>query len=382
MIFSFGAKNYFSFREGMNISFQLNSKVPFYVSKGLKASTVLGLKGANASGKTNILKCLTFLGDFITSSFDNEESEGISFDTFFETEEPSEFFIDFEANGTRYIYELTATPNEVITETIYKKVTRKTPLITRTGNEIKQRVSELEELDIIQLKKNASITSSAHKYKFKSPNIDLKNIVDFFVNFTGNVYPNGIIESRFTRDTASYRYYLNPEAFEFAKAIIRKSDLGIMDIEIHENKTPDGKKTYIPIFLHGNDPNSRWLTSWDESSGTLALYNKLWAYWEVIESGGVLIMDEFDINCHNMLLPRIIDLFQNEETNKNNAQFIFTAHSTEIIDYLGKYRTILVNKENGESYCYRLDEIKGDLIRNDRSIAALYREGKIGGVPR
>jgi len=41
-----------------------------------------------------------------------------------------------------------------------------------------------------------------------------------------------------------------------------------------------------------------------------------------------------------------------------------------------------VNKDENKSYSYRLDEIPGDMIRNDRPIEPIYRSGKIGGVPR
>ena len=82
-----------------------------------------------------------------------------------------------------------------------------------------------------------------------------------------------------------------------------------------------------------------------------------------------------------MILPLIVDLFTNKEINKHNAQFIFTAHNTEIIDVLGKYRTILVNKEDNVSYCYRLDEIPGNMVRNGRPITPLYLHKKLGGVP-
>lgn len=56
------------------------------------------------------------------------------------------------------------------------------------------------------------------------------------------------------------------------------------------------------------------------------------------------------------------------------------------MDYLGKYRTILVNKENLESYCYRLDEmpegfIPNSHLRGDRKISSLYLKKKLGGVP-
>jgi len=49
---------------------------------------------------------------------------------------------------------------------------------------------------------------------------------------------------------------------------------------------------------------------------------------------------------------------------------------------MGKYRTFLVNKTDNESFGYRLDEIPGEMLRNDRSITPIYNAGKIGGIPR
>ena len=56
------------------------------------------------------------------------------------------------------------------------------------------------------------------------------------------------------------------------------------------------------------------------------------------------------------------------------------------MDYLGKYRTILVDKKNLESYCYRLDEmpatlVPGTIVRSDRKLSGLYLKKKLGGVP-
>jgi hypothetical protein len=42
----------------------------------------------------------------------------------------------------------------------------------------------------------------------------------------------------------------------------------------------------------------------------------------------------------------------------------------------------VVNKEKSESYTFRLDEIPGDILRNDRPIRAIYDAGKVSGVPR
>lgn len=384
MIYSFGASNLNSFKDGFQVSFELTSKVPKSISKGRKTSNVIGIKGANASGKTNILKALSFISDIATESFSLKPDETLGFSPHFNSKKNSLFYIDLDAEGIRYIYELTANNNEIVRERIYKKISRKTLLIERLGTKIISRVSELSELDIIELRSNASIISTALQYKFKTPLTDLQNISKQLGLVRGNVFSFGVNEDPifFKVDTVSAWYHRNPEALEFANKLIKAADLGIIDVRVHERTEEDGKKKYIPLFLHSTQESEHWLTSFEQSSGTISLYRRLWVYWFVLKQGGTLVLDEFDVNCHPMLLPGLIDLFDNPEVNPKGAQFIFTAQNSEILDTLGKYRVVLVNKENGESYCYRLDEIQGDLIRNDRPISPIYREGKIGGTPK
>jgi hypothetical protein len=75
-------------------------------------------------------------------------------------------------------------------------------------------------------------------------------------------------------------------------------------------------------------------------------------------------------------------LFINPEHNPKNAQLLISTHDDAILDLLGKYRTVLVNKEDNESYAYRLDELPGELVRNYRSITSAYNKGRLGGVPK
>lgn len=386
MIYSFGASNYFSFKEGMEISFELSAKTPKLVSHGRKVSTVLGVKGANASGKTNVLKAIEFIAEFLTSSFENKEGDGLGFKNYFNNDRVSEFYVDFEIDSVRYSYELTAKPQMVVREAIYKKLQRKTLLVERKANRIVKRLSEFSAIDMVELKSNASLVSTILMYKLKGVTAEFSKIAKLFSNLTGNMTNVGVVpdEHLFDRDSVSKFYHENQEALNFAKKIIIDSDLGIRDVVIQRRENPAGEEVYFPLFSHqaGDSSENFFLTSRDESSGTMALYRRLGIYFCILKSGGLLVMDEFDQNCHPMLLPQLIDLFQDPSKNEKGAQFIFTAHNSEIIDFLGKYRIILVSKELGESFCYRLDEIPGDLVRNDRSIAALYREGKIGGIPK
>ncbi|MFI8608017.1 ATP/GTP-binding protein [Pseudomonas sp. NPDC077649] len=384
MIYSFGASNLNSFKDGFQVSFELGSKVPKSISRGKKLSNVVGIKGANASGKTNILKALSLIVDVAVDSFSLKPNENLGFSSHFRSDKNSNFYIDLEAGGVRYTYELTANNSRIVREKIYKKLSRKTLILDRHEDKIVSRTQEFSELDIIEIRSNASIISTAAQYKFKTPLTDLTNIHTQLSHVRGNVFSFGVNEnpSMFKIDSVSKLYYHTPEALSFAIKQIREADLGIVNIEVSERTDESGNKIYFPLFLHKTENLTHWLTIFDQSSGTVSLYKRLWVYWYVLKVGGTLILDEFDANCHPMLLPNLIDLFDDPETNPHGAQFIFTAQNSEILDTLGKYRTILVNKEQGESYCYRLDEIPGDLIRNDRPISPLYRDGKIGGVPK
>jgi len=64
MILSYGAKNFFCFKEWVEISFELGSSISKELSNGENASLALCLKGNNSSGKTNGLKILSFLSYF------------------------------------------------------------------------------------------------------------------------------------------------------------------------------------------------------------------------------------------------------------------------------------------------------------------------------
>lgn len=118
-----------------------------------------------------------------------------------------------------------------------------------------------------------------------------------------------------------------------------------------------------------------------ESSGTRLLYTQLALFKQVLDTGGVLLLDEFDNNLHPELLGWLIDLFFDSEHNPHHAQIIFSSHNTTVMDRLTKYRVVVVNKEENESFLYRLDELPGSLLRNDRSVETIYKSGKLGGVP-
>lgn len=378
MLLKYGAKNFACFLEGIEISLELGAQCPTKISKGKPVTNLLCIKGANGSGKTIALKILAFLTEFCCRSFNNEPDEKIWIDSFFNNKDPIDIFCDFEFNGTKYRYELSLTDLRVISEKLSRKVNRLSTVFERSGNSLTYCIKEFEEFNKIKLRTNASIVSTAYQYELASVRPIYKFFNSIITNFTWFSRPGFSTSSR----KISQYYYKYPKALERAVKFIKECDLGITDIRISESKDEKGNKYYFPIFHHDTNAKKNWLTYYDQSLGTKTLFLSFPYYISALGNGDVLVMDEFDTDFHPAILPKIISLFDDEKKNLRNSQMIYSTHNTDILEYMGKYRTIIINKESSESYGFRLDEIPGDIIRNDRLIAPVYRSGKIGGVPK
>jgi AAA15 family ATPase/GTPase len=235
----------------------------------------------------------------------------------------------------------------------------------------------LENIKLLKLRKNASFISIAAQYEL----IELNELYDFFRHFISNVGPAGLRASPISMNDAAEIYSKQPELFEHVKKFISDCDTGISNIKISTRIDASDEKVYFPVFFHNVQNNEFPVKDIHESSGTKTLFKNMALYRFALEVGGVLILDEFDINLHPHILPKLIDFFLDKTKNPFGAQFIFTTHNSEVLDDMGRYRSYFVNKVENESFGYRLDEIPGDIVRNDRSILPTYNAGKIGGVP-
>ena len=374
MLLEFGAKNFYSFDEGFEASFRLNKNCPIEVSRGLEASTVMCVKGANASGKTNVLRALACLAYFCCESFAARPPDEVpDVVSYFMNDNPSEFYIVFSIGGDEYRYELAVSPEKVYTEELFLNNAR---VIARNENQFVSLKKQFAALKAVKLRKNASFISTASQYEIE----EIGGIYDAFNGV--HAYVEGVGRD-LIRDYScvSELYKENEDRFNSVKNIIRRCDLGVQDITIDEIRNNKGMVESVPIFLHQDEKALHELRYDLESSGTKTLYECLIDYQIALDAGWVLVLDEFDINLHPDILPVLVDLFDNPKTNPKSAQLIFTSHNTQIMDKLGKYRTLMVEKEDNSSYVYRLDEIPGDALRNDRKLSPLYEAGKLGGVP-
>ena len=379
MLFGYGARNCWCFKDWLDIDLRLNGNVPKDISLGYNFATILGFEGANASGKTNALKVFAFIADFATNSFLYPVEDEILFDSFFSNEDNSDFYVEFSSNNIEYRYECILNKNSVVKEVLIKiEDSGELIIFERNNNNVTKNTLYEDSINIIY-RENASFISTLHQYDVKT----IGEFYDFFSKITINVTYTGL-HQRISRDISivSNLYFNNPQALQFTTDLIRKFDTGIYKIDIVYREDEKNRRIYYPIFYHDIDEPNKILTIDQESSGTRALYIDLFHYYINLQRGGVLILDEFDINLHPDILPYLLKLFTDKNTNPRSAQMLFTTHNSEILDVLGKYRTYLVSKENGESIAYRLDEIKTKILRNDRSISVPYKRHFIGGYPK
>jgi AAA15 family ATPase/GTPase len=254
-------------------------------------------------------------------------------------------------------------------------------IIERILNKLTLVISEFEALNTMKLRSNVSFISSYKQYELDEMD-SLSHVHTFFKNIVFNVGYSGLTDNLPDAINTSNVLYKNPAMFEFTKNLIISCDTGVKDIDIKRSKDEaTGKDIYTPYFIHEADGQDHSLLYFQESSGTQSLYKQLGRYQDILQTGGLLCLDEFDINLHPHILPKLLELFEDKISNPNGAQLLFTSHNTEVMEYMGKYRVYLVEKEDNECFAYRLDEIPSDIIRNDRSILPLYNKGKLGGVP-
>ena len=382
MIISYGGKNCWVFKDWFEIDFRINKNVP--KEYGFESKSVVPLmcfEGPNASGKTCALKVLSFLADFCSNSFSYAPDSDVPYDSFFYNRSESEMFITFtlpDSVKKEYYYEVKFDDMKIKKEKLCDfKGNRKNVIIERDGDIIKKTsLSELKEFRN-SFRPNASFFSSLYQYGIKS----IKPFISFFASIKSNIKYLGRYEDNTLLDPANY-YHEHPDMLAKVIEEIKKLDTGIRDIKISDYSLPDNSKVYYSVVYNETEDGAKPLSHHSMSTGTKMLYTRLKDIFDVINDGGVLVLDELDCHLHSFLVPKILNYFTDSSINKKCAQLIFTSHNSSLLDITKKYRTYIFEKEKGEGICYRIDELPSSMTsRNDRSLEQTYKSGVVGGIP-
>ena len=395
MLHSFGFSNFCSFKDYTEVSFEVGKHAPdnnifMKTSIGTRVPKTMVVIGPNASGKTNFLKTLSFMQFFIANSFrEIKEKEPIPLDMFQFSEKKkrfSKFEVIFEIKHRLYRYTLKCDRLKVVEEQLDEKINQFQYLFKRNWNgkeyDIRQQHGlglEIKSLKSV-LRKNASLMSTAAAIENKV----LSEIVEYWRNMQTNVTRTGKSKHNNLLETAEF--FAKNKLFKTkADSILSDMDLGLNNILIKKEQVlPEGKKEpesrHFPYGIHSVEGETYILPFFYESSGTQNLFILLQYILPALKTGGIVVLDELEVDLHPHMIPPIVEQFTNPQTNPYNAQLIFSSHSISILQYMDKTQVLLVEKdENCESDIWRLDTMQG--VRRDDNLYAKYNAGAYGAVP-
>lgn len=384
-------KNFFSFKDEGILSFRANEKAPktekyFTDGTGEKLSKVISIFGHNASGKTNALKAISFLQWFIVYAYTEKPDAKIPIIPFAFTDkknDPTEVSVEFSVEKDLYAYFIELTTDKILREKLQKKEYGKTKFSTlfernwkegEKNNYVWKDKFNLGARFHDRLRENASVLATAIRDKHE----ESSKIFDFWKNVDVNVTVTGKADNEARNVVGAANFFdKNPGIKEKADALMQKFDLGLEAIDIVKKEETDRN---LSFDLQGSHYGGYKLAFSFESAGTKKLFSVLKNVLQVLEFGGVAVLDEFDTDLHPMMSEELLGMFFSKESNPHNAQLISSAHSPHLLNLLDKYQIAFTEKnEKGESEIWRLDEMQG--VRTDDNYYAKYLSGAYGAVP-
>lgn len=411
MLRRFSVANYRSFKEEAVLDFTLDKKDKgqgWYrdysggKGKAFPVSTVAGVFGANASGKSVLLKALDFLLLFATYSAELS-SEAMSMQSWFSSNvlpvqpwfnnsEPCHFKIEYQnKDNIFYEYALEVARDGVKREVLKTKKTYSTKEWTvvyeRLGNELKERKGVFKEINYSFLRSNVSVLSLTRQQGADIDHIiqPLAKLVHFLPNYTQRLSTNMLIQG-----SASLLNTLLEKDKDYAEKIISQvtrflveSDTDIIRVDFEKSNDTldeDGDASFSLYGVHKFEDGSEKRLSFSlESEGTRVLFSYLVGIFMSLSKGSPFIIDEFDSALHLLVQQKIVELFDDDEENPYGSQLIFTTHSENLMNIIGKAHIYLTEKVDNKSNVWRLDEMEG--VRTTDNYRSKYLAGVYGGVP-
>lgn len=353
--------------------------------KALKNNEYFGLTssviyGANASGKSNVIRSFYEFRNFVLNSTDNKPNAIIDLHSPFKLNDsnqskPSFFSIDFILNNVLYTYSIKVFNNEVLNEDlIFFPKGLKVKIFQRNKQNFIKGNGYDGVFETIKLRTNEN---QLFLSKAASENVEIpKNIYRLFnkwVILTTDVFHNGDFNNfstNFLIKNEAFQKYFSP----IVKSFVRNIDTQVVDFNIYDGKI----KT-----LHLNDLKQKVEFDFeDESSGTQRVLSFVPVVFMALVSGSLIVVDEFERSLHPEIAQYILSLFNDHEVNKRGAQFVFATHDTTLLSPENKLRRDQINlvEKNikGETELYSLSDVKG--IR-EGNYEKWYLEGRLGGIP-
>ena len=368
--------------------------------------TTAGIYGPNASGKSNVLDSLAWLSTAVETSLK-------AWDEFIPREPfrfgdgpdaPSNYEVELMVNGVRYTYRVEVDGVAVLSESLISYPKRHPrSLFKREGMEIDFRRGLGSLAGTRELLTPTTLALSA-AMRLGEP--EIRDFGRSLANIGVLPIRNRGFDRRARLSNLAYltteRMFYNrvgpdqPALFdgqidrlgsrESALGLLRFADLGIDDIQFVEEPVntsdPQGSGRLRLRLMHRVADQQVPFDLADESEGTQMWFRLIGPVLQALRTGQTLLFDEIDASLHPRLSARLLELFQDPETNPRAAQLIFTTHDTSLLNHLNRDEVWLTEKgADGATTLTALAEYGGDKVRRSLNLEKAYLQGRFGAVP-
>jgi AAA15 family ATPase/GTPase len=414
MLIEFTVKNYKSIRDEQKLSMvaakgdelrNSNTFIPAApASEPLLRSAVI--YGANASGKSNLLKALYAMQEMVVLSANLQAGKTLPVIPFLlddaSASAPTEFEVVFIADGVRYQYGFAANSSQVHEEWLFASPKGRSQLwFSRAwdadskayGWEFGKSFAGEKQLWQKSTRDNALFLTTAMQLNSKS----LAPVFGWFASQLNILGADASPYSYTAKSCTESRTRAEVLAF------LQAADFDIADLSVQvEPLTEKHLQTEIPpdvrsVILSRND-GIKMLETYtthqtrqgrqvefkleDESDGTRKVFAFAGPWLDTLKNGGILFIDELHASLHPKLVHFLVGMFHNDQTNPRNAQLVFTTHDTSILNQEVFRRDQIWFFEKDRDQASHLYPLTDFHPRKDReNLLANYLDGRYGALP-
>ena len=315
-------------------------------------NNVMSIVGINASGKTSLLKVISFVIEFINGeSINNIRNRDILKDA--KKVQIEAYFFD-PKNGVCKL---------------------ESEIFRVKDNEIDSRYIVNNER--LWVKKISKVKSKKDLFAFE--NEQLTRVRDN--------------KAEFLKDDTSIVLLLNKNKSFYSKDLIRLTNLNFLGLIGNfpheliafldpsiENISFDRKTGEAKLKFYDREEiivANPMLFEQYLSSGTIKGINIFINAMMVFEEGGYLIVDELENHFNREIVATLVRFFMNKSVNRNGATLIFSTHYSELLDEFERNDGIYIVRNRNGIYAQKLSKI---LTRNDIKKSEAFKSDFLEGT--
>ena len=411
MLLDIEIKNLKSFKNQTIFSMEAENKIEdrnsFEVEVGKEKFELLKsavLFGGNASGKSNFTSVLSIFRYYLfNKGIEKYNKEGFRFG---EEDKNSTIKVRNVVDDKiyEYILEINFNIKKIIKEKLYITALERKLVFERENNKIVKYDKEtFSEYEITIGFINETLTDSdsvisriiewrvpeeIEKYIFYIDKIKINNYSDDLGKYIYENKNNKKLVIEFLKKIGiivnDIEVYREKNEF-FLKNIRESKEFQILSEKEQEKLLSQIAYIYRIHFVYEDNQKQKYkLEYYEQSAGTQKILSMFFPIYNLLNNGGVMIIDELDITLHYSLIKEIIKMFNSVEYNRKNAQLIFTTHNLVLLDFnLFREDQIWFLENNDVSTgteLYSLSDIEG--YEKNKYLLRDYLNGNFGGIPK